>query len=206
MKAGEILGKDVYKEFPLLEGCEPQDQDLGELLLNKSWRPQLCVVGMDGIPDLKGGNVLRKQTTAKLSIRLPPTCDHNAARRAVKRVIEKGPYPYGAKVSFTDAMSAPGFGCPVFTPWLVNSMNRASMAFWGKPPAFFGEGGSIPFMDFLQKMFPEAQFVVTGLLGPASNAHAPDEMFHIGMFKGLAASISVMISDFTSHMNGQEVP
>ena len=42
-----------------------------------------------------------------------------------------------------------------------------------------GEGGTIPFMGMLQDRFPEAQFVVTGLLGPKSNAHGPNEFLHI---------------------------
>ena len=38
-----------------------------------------------------------------------------------------------------------------------------------------GEGGSIPFMAMLGKKFPKTQFVVTGVLGPHSNAHGPNE-------------------------------
>ena len=47
-----------------------------------------------------------------------------------------------------------------------------------------GEGGSIPFMGMLGKRFPEAQFVITGLLGPASNAHGPNEFLRILARKG----------------------
>ncbi|MEZ5960017.1 MAG: hypothetical protein R3C30_06260 [Hyphomonadaceae bacterium] len=52
-------------------------------------------------------------------------------------------------------------------------------AAWGKPMAMMGEGGSIPFMGMLGEKFPEAQFVVTGVLGPHSNAHGPNEFLHI---------------------------
>ncbi len=38
-----------------------------------------------------------------------------------------------------------------------------------------GEGGSIPFMAMLGEKFPQAQFVVTGVIGPHSNAHRPNE-------------------------------
>jgi acetylornithine deacetylase/succinyl-diaminopimelate desuccinylase-like protein len=45
--------------------------------------------------------------------------------------------------------------------------------------AMMGEGGSIPFMAMLGAKFPQAQFVVTGVLGPNSNAHGPNEFLHI---------------------------
>jgi acetylornithine deacetylase/succinyl-diaminopimelate desuccinylase-like protein len=50
---------------------------------------------------------------------------------------------------------------------------------FGAPPAYMGEGGSIPFMAMLGEKFPQAQFVVTGVVGPHSNAHGPNEFLHI---------------------------
>ena len=40
----------------------------------------------------------------------------------------------------------------------------------------FGEGGSIPFMGMLGERFPDAQFVITGVLGPDANAHGPERV------------------------------
>ena len=42
-----------------------------------------------------------------------------------------------------------------------------------------GEGGTIPFMAMLGEKFPEAQFLITGVLGPQSNAHGPNEFLHV---------------------------
>ena len=55
--------------------------DLTELVLNRSWRPQLSVTGMAGLP-LPGdaGNVLLPYTSAKLSLRIPPTLDAKTAK------------------------------------------------------------------------------------------------------------------------------
>ena len=44
-----------------------------------------------------------------------------------------------------------------------------------------GEGGTIPFMGMLGEQFPEAQFMITGVLGPHSNAHGPNEFLHLDM-------------------------
>ena len=61
-----------------------------------------------------------------------------------------------------------------------------------------GEGGTIPFMAMLGEKFPEAQFVITGVLGPGSNAHGPNEFLNIPFGKKLSACISSIIHQFPS--------
>jgi len=201
----KILGEEIWSAFPFLEGVEPQEprHKLMKLFMNKTWRPQLTITGVDGIPDLKGGNVVREFTAVKISIRIPPTANHKACLEAVSRTITEKPYPMGAKVTFEDKMCCPGFGCPVFDPWLQRSLNEASLAYYGNPAAHYGEGGSIPFMDFLQKKFKKAQFMVVGLIGPESNAHAPDEYMNIAMCKGLMCSVASVIVDASNAYCGK---
>jgi di/tripeptidase len=62
-----------------------------------------------------------------------------------------------------------------------------------------GEGGSIPFMAMLGKKFPKTQFVVTGVLGPHSNAHGPNEFLHIPTGKKVSASIASILADHAQH-------
>jgi hypothetical protein len=66
---------------------------------------------------------------------------------------------------------------------------------YGKPACYMGEGGSITFMGMLGAKFPKAQFLITGVLGPKSNAHGPNEFLHIGYSKKLTACIASIISD-----------
>ena len=77
--AAKELGSEIWEKLPLIEGGQSQlkgsPENASELLLNRTWRPQLCVTGVEGIPDMKGGNVLRKFTKVKLSIRIPPSMD-----------------------------------------------------------------------------------------------------------------------------------
>jgi hypothetical protein len=42
-----------------------------------------------------------------------------------------------------------------------------------------GISGGIPFMELLGRLYPGADFVVTGALGADSNMHAPDEWLNI---------------------------
>lgn len=180
----------LASHYPFVDAAKPVDDDPVEQMLNHTWRPTLCTVGVDGIPPVeRGGNVLRPYTTLALSFRLPPTCDHNAALDAVKRTLEADP-PYGARVSFDHAHSAPGWNAPTFEPWLVDALERASQSTFGNSWNAFGEGGTIPFMGMLGEKFPDAQFVITGVLGPGSNAHGPNEFLHIPTGKKVTASIA----------------
>jgi acetylornithine deacetylase/succinyl-diaminopimelate desuccinylase-like protein len=177
--AAAALGDQVWAKFPFLPGMIPMAGAGEELVLNRTWRPTLSVTGLEGAPDLgSAGNVLRPHTSAKLSIRLPPVADGERASAAVKHALERDP-PYGAQISYREEKASSGWNAPATKPWLLRTLDAASEAAWGKPAAMMGEGGSIPFMGMLGEAFPRAQFVVTGVLGPQSNAHGPNEFLHI---------------------------
>ena len=61
------------------------------------------------------------------------------------------------------------------------------------PAAYLGEGGTIPFMGMLSEKFPRAQLLVTGVLGPKSNAHGPNEFLHIDYAKKVTAATAMVI-------------
>ncbi|HQW81657.1 MAG TPA: M20 family metallopeptidase [Pseudomonadota bacterium] len=194
-ESAAVLGTQVYDKFPWPQGVMPMNADLAELVLNRTWRPTLSVTGVDGLPTLgDAGNVLRPYTAVKLSVRIPPTLDPVVASNKLKEILEKDP-PYGAKIEFDIEKSSQGWAAPSLVPWLADSVDTASKAWFGTKSAQMGEGGTIPFMGMLQDRFPEAQFVVTGLLGPKSNAHGPNEFLHIPTGKKLTAAMSKVIAD-----------
>ncbi len=193
--AATVLGNEVFAKFPFTPGATPATNDVGELILNRTWRPALSVIGADGLPPVAGaGNVLRPKTVAKLSLRLPPTCDAGNASRHLKELLEHDP-PYGAAVTFSPDWAASGWNAPPLAPWLEAAMATASHQFFGKTAVYMGEGGSIPFMGMLGEKFPEAQFMITGVLGPYSNAHGPNEFLHIPTAKKLTCCVAQVISD-----------
>ena len=193
-QAAQVLGDQVYAKFPFVDGMQPADTDLGELILNRTWRAALSVTGADGLPEVgSAGNVLRPATRLKLSLRLPPTVDADAATAALKALLEADP-PYGARVRFDPIAAGSGWNAPAVAPWLEQAVDRSSIARFGKPAVYMGEGGSIPFMGMLGEKFPEAQFLITGVLGPQSNAHGPNEFLHIPMGKKLTACVADVLS------------
>ena len=178
-QCAEILGDAVYDKFPYVDGMRPVSDDRVELIINRTWRPQLAVTGMDGLPPLdSAGNVLRPLTAAKLSLRLPPTVNGERAGAFVKQLLENDP-PYGARVRFELEKNGGGWNAPALSDWLSDAVSAASEHYFGAPAAYMGEGGSIPFMGMLGEKFPQAQFLITGVLGPHSNAHGPNEFLHI---------------------------
>ncbi|MGE0680970.1 MAG: M20 family metallopeptidase [Candidatus Binatia bacterium] len=193
--ASQVLGTSVYSEFPFQSGTSPVTTEVREALLNRTWRPQLAITGAGGLPSLdKSGNVLRPLTAAKISLRLPPTADANAATIALKQLFEKDP-PYGAKVTFAAEQCASGWNAPPLEPWLENSLKNASAEFFGKAACYMGEGGTIPFMAMLGEKFPRAQFMITGVLGPRSNAHGPNEFLDIQTGMRLTCCVARVLED-----------
>jgi acetylornithine deacetylase/succinyl-diaminopimelate desuccinylase-like protein len=193
--AADVLGDSVFRKYPWAVADPSPSESPYELLLNNTWRPALTVTGADGLPALvNAGNVLLPGTTLKLSFRLPPTCDAEVAAEAVRNVVSENSPPL-AEVSFELESTMAGWSAPEVAPWLEASMQQASQDYFGEPSMYMGTGGTIPFMGMLGEKFPEAQFLVTGLLGPNSNAHGPNEFLHIETGKRLTCCVAQVLED-----------
>ncbi|GAA5005423.1 M20/M25/M40 family metallo-hydrolase [Pseudoluteimonas lycopersici] len=194
-KVADVLGDEVYDKFPFLPGMTPMNADLTELVLNRTWRPALSITGVDGIPPLaSAGNVLRPFTSVKLSLRLPPTLEGKRGGELLQEALLHDP-PNGAKVTLSLEKASTGWNAPALAPWLERAIADASEAFFGKPAMYMGEGGTIPFMGMLGEKFPGAQFMITGVLGPHSNAHGPNEFLHIPMGKRVTACVARVVAE-----------
>jgi len=198
-EAARVLGEEVYRKFPFAGTTKPMVEDLGQMVLNRTWRPQLATVGMAGYPEpIDAGNVLLPYTEAKISVRTPPTLDAKAAVQAIKRALEADP-PYGATVEFDAGEGGQsGWHAPPLAPWLEKAVTEASQEAFGQPVAYMGEGGTIPFMGMLGEKFPNTQFVITGVLGPHSNAHGPNEFLHIPTGKRVTVATARLIASHYS--------
>ncbi len=202
-QAADILGESMWKRFPWDSCCDdggkfvfvqPTTKDPVELILNRTWRAALAVIGADGLPSIEaGGNVQRPFTSLKLSLRLPPLVDGAIAAAHLKQTLENDP-PYSAHVTYVSEQAATGWNAPAIAPWLSAALDVASETCYGKPAAYLGEGGTIPFMAMLGGKFPNAQMLVTGVLGPQSNAHGPNEFLHVPYAKKLTAAVAMVLA------------
>ena len=202
-QAADILGESMWQRFPWDSCCDdggkfvfvqPVTKDPVELILNRTWRAALAVTGADGLPPIESaGNVQRPYTALKLSLRLPPLVDAAPAAAALKQTLEADA-PYSARVTFEYEQAASGWNAPASVPWLTALLDSASQTCYGKPAAYLGEGGTIPFMGMLGVKFPDAQMLVTGVLGPKSNAHGPNEFLHVPYAKKLTAAVAMVLA------------
>jgi acetylornithine deacetylase/succinyl-diaminopimelate desuccinylase-like protein len=191
--AAASLGEAIRSSYPWIPGMRPVSEDEVELLLNRTWRPELEVTGQEGIPRLNdAGNVLRPLSTLKLSMRLPPALPPARAEEIVRETLTREP-PYRARVSLKFDEPAGGWDASPLAPWLRRALDESSEALFGKKAMHLGDGGSIPFIAALGRRFPEAQFFITGVLGPESNAHGPNEFLEIAYAKRLTVALSSVL-------------
>ncbi|HEY3949785.1 M20/M25/M40 family metallo-hydrolase [Phenylobacterium sp.] len=192
--AAQALGESIWRRFPFAGTTAPPSRDLAELILNRTWRPALTVIGAAGLPaPANAGNVLRPATALALSVRLPPTADPDACIKALADTLTAEP-PQGAVVKFEGKQASPGWNAPPLQPWLEAAVQRASHATFGREAAMMGEGGTIPFIGMLGEKFPDAQFLITGVLGPASNAHGPNEFIHLPTGRKVTAAAALILA------------
>jgi acetylornithine deacetylase/succinyl-diaminopimelate desuccinylase-like protein len=191
--AAEVLGTQVWDHFPWQEGARPVTDDPVEMVLNRTWRPQLAITGAGGLPALAdAGNVMRPITSVRVSLRLPPGVKGDAATERVAKLLTDDP-PYGARVRFEAEAASDGWNAPPLAPWLEAALDESSVTYFGQPAMYLGEGGTIPFMGMLGEQFPDAQFLITGVLGPGSNAHGPNEFLHLPTARKLCCCVAETI-------------
>jgi acetylornithine deacetylase/succinyl-diaminopimelate desuccinylase-like protein len=72
----ENLSKNAVKPFPFFNNTKPISENILDLVLGRTWKPQLTVTGLSGLPQAEtAGNVLLPEVSVKLSLRIPPTLD-----------------------------------------------------------------------------------------------------------------------------------
>lgn len=197
--AAKMLGKELIDSYPWAGNTTALNQDHAELILNRSWRAALSITGIEGYPKLQdAGNVTLPHATFKLSMRIPPTLKSSKLSIRLKEVLEKNP-PFNASVRYTPTERSTGWHAPELSPWLATANELASQQFFQRPAAYLGEGGLIPFMRMLGEKYPEAQFLITGVLGPHSNAHGPNEFLHLPTVKKVTGCVASVIFSHHEH-------
>ena len=202
-KVAAVLGSAVYDKFPLKHGVLPDTTDHIELVLNRTWRPALSVTGVAGLPAIPdAGNVTVPEIALKLSLRLPPTCDAQTASTRLGEILT-AERPNHAQVDFKREQCTDGWNAPALATWLETATNNASLNFFGRDAVYMGEGGSIPFMGMLGEKFPQAQFMITGVLGPHSNAHGPNEFLDIPTGKKVTSCVAEVLHAHYEWLNAR---
>jgi acetylornithine deacetylase/succinyl-diaminopimelate desuccinylase-like protein len=196
--ASKIIGEGLLHSLGLCKGTKTVSEDVYELYLNNTWRPQLEIIGQKGIPDLETcGNVLRNQTTLCCSLRLPPTITSAKAFEVIKSVLTKDP-PYGAHVEVIFDNDGDGWNSLSFSEQVMGILNKHNMEIFGAPTLMLGAGGSIPFIKTLQDNLPNTLLFVSGVVLPDSSIHGPDERLDIEYLIKFSKSLTCFLIDYST--------
>ncbi len=143
-------------------------------LASRLWsRPAISVLAIDAPPVDEAINQLVPVARAKVSLRIPPGQDADAALAALKSHLEAN-VPWGAELDF--------FFEEIGDATTLNTDNYAVAAWaeafreaYGVDHVEMGAGGSIPFIATFEELFPNAPILVKGCGDPTSSIHAPNE-------------------------------
>nr|WP_240675551.1 dipeptidase [Cellulomonas endophytica] len=154
-------------------------------------RPAISVIGLDAPRVATASNTLTPRATAKLSVRLAPGQDPDAAMAAVRAHLE-GHAPFGARVTVVEGERGKPFQAPADSP-AMSAARRAFAQAWGTEPVDIGVGGSIPFIADLLEVYPDAAILVTGVEDPDSRAHGADESVHLGELQKVVLAEALLL-------------
>ncbi|MFL4474130.1 dipeptidase [Paeniglutamicibacter sp. MACA_103] len=167
-------------------------------IADRLWnKPALSIIGMD-IPSVAvSSNTLLPSTRFKLSLRVAPGQDPEAATAAVREHIMKQDLG-GAHVSFEADEAGQSFATDTSAPAAQASLWALGEA-WGVPAVETGIGGSIPFISDLLEVFPAAQILVTGVEDPDSRAHSANESLHLDDFRHAILAEALLLARLNNH-------
>lgn len=162
---------DVRRDSGLIDGYRLAGT--GSLAARLWTKPSMTVIGFDAQPVEGSFNVVAPETTFRLSLRTAPNQKPEEAQRALTDFLVAHA-PFGAEVTVTPGECGMGWGMDPDAEATKDALEAMEEAF-GVAPINKGEGGSIPFIPELQRIFPDAQVLVTGPEDPKANAHSPNE-------------------------------
>mgnify|MGYP002515438355 CR=1 FL=1 len=147
-------------------------------IASRMWtKPSATVIGFDAQPVDGSFNVIDHEASFRLSLRTAPSQRPEEAQRAMADFLV-GHAPFGAKVEVTPGECGMGWAMDPNAEATRDALDAMRQAF-GVEPINQGQGGSIPFIPELQRLFPDAQVLVTGPEDPQANAHSPNESVSI---------------------------
>ncbi len=176
---GESVIRDATQMLPTASPLPLRGRSAAEWL----WRQPALTVLSTTLPAAGSEkNAIRKNASAKLSIRVAPGQTREELQTELERVLEAS-CPPGVVLSLR-------VGSHAASSWLYDpqgaafeAVDRAYETVWGVKPLRIGIGGSIPFVALFGRRYHTLPLILNGVLDPESGAHGPDESLHLGVFE-----------------------
>jgi len=164
-------------------------------LVERLWtQPAVAVIGMDITSTRNASNTLIPSATAKISVRIAPGDDPDAAMDALREHLEKH-VPWGAEVTFTPGEKGSATQIDATGPAYDAARAAFTEAWDGVDTVDMGVGGSIPFIAAFHESFPDASVLVTGVEDPDTRAHGANEGLHLGEFERACLGETLLLNN-----------
>jgi cysteinylglycine-S-conjugate dipeptidase len=186
------------EEFRADSGVPPRVPLVGTgSLISRLWnKPSLAFIGVDAPTVALSSDTLVPAARARFSLSLAPGDDTAAAMEAVRRHV-MAHKPFGIDVIFTPGSRTEGFAGDGSSP-AARLMLSIMEETWGRPAVCMGVGGSIPAVNILNKLCPQAEFLITGAEDPDSRAHGANESIHLGDFGNAILAEALLMAGLNS--------
>jgi len=163
-------------------------------LTERMWsKPALTVLAIDSPRVDDASNTLQPAARAKVSLRIPPGQDGDAAMQALVAHLEERA-PWGAEVTVTPGSIGSAYRIDASGP-VYDAARRAFAEAWGVPSIDIGCGGTIPFVAAFAQAYPDAAILVTGVEDPDTRAHGANESLHLGEWRRACHAEALLLQE-----------
>ena len=175
----EIIGDKFFDDIPLYPGVQPIKTNVKDAMINIRWKPTCSILGIDNCPQIEdNGFGIKQSIKIKVSMRLPPGINSQAAIETLKKKINENIY-FDAKINLGNINISEGWSLNNLSDRAKTILNKASLEYFGNGLIFKGGGGSIPFITYFHSKYPNTDIIVTGISGSDSNEHGPNEKLNL---------------------------
>ena len=148
-------------------------------IASRMWtRPSISILAIDAPPVAEAINQLVPVARAKVSMRIAPGQDPQAALEALVAHLE-GNVPWNAQVTVTPGTAAEPFSLDSTGP-AYDAFRTGYREAYGVDAINIGVGGSIPFVAAFSEAYPDAAILLIGAADGTSRAHGPNESLDLG--------------------------
>jgi acetylornithine deacetylase/succinyl-diaminopimelate desuccinylase-like protein len=180
-------------QFATMKNTHPYEQ---------TWRlPSATVIAQEASSIKGASNQVLPKAAAIVSCRIVPDQEPDEVFEQLKTFFTTEP-PWGVQVSVKPAGSVKWWMTDPNGPAFEAAMKALKKGF-GTKPVSIGCGGSIGFVGPLAELFGGAPALLLGIEDPVSNAHAPNESLHAGIFRKLTASLTHLFDNLGNLPDGK---
>lgn len=167
----DLTENELRQQMKTVPGLQPIGE--GEWTSRLWSKPSISILAIDAPAISEAINQLVPVARAKISMRIAPGQDGQAAVDALRHHLETN-VPWGAQVTIENEGFGDAFALATDHPAYA-AFGAAMAEAWGVEPVEIGAGGSIPFVAAFSEQMAGAPVILTGAGDPTSAVHGPNE-------------------------------